>query len=84
MSQKRLEEARRQRAANVFSHSHEGIMILDPDGVIVEVNRAFSRITGYKPNEIKGKSHLILRSELQNDEFYRHVENSYGKWQLVR
>ena len=83
VTEKRLEEARRQRAANVFSHSHEGIMILDPDGIIVEVNSAFSRITGYKPNEIKGKSHLILRSDLQNDEFYHNMWKTLtesGNW----
>ena len=77
ITEKRLEEAHRQRAANVFSHSHEGIMILDPDGNIAEVNSAFSRITGYKANEIQGKSHLILRSDLQDDEFYRNM------WQML-
>lgn len=83
VTEKRLEEARRQRAANVFSHSHEGIMILDPDGTIVEVNSAFCRITGYKENEIRGKSHLLLRSELQNDEFYHNMWQTLtqrGNW----
>ena len=78
VTEKRLEEVRRQRAANVFSHSHEGIMILDPDGTIVEVNSAFCRITGYKVNEIQGKSHLLLQSDLQSDEFYRNM------WQTLR
>jgi diguanylate cyclase (GGDEF)-like protein/PAS domain S-box-containing protein len=83
ITEKRLEEARRQRAANVFSHSHEGIMILDPDGNIVEVNSAFSRITGYRDSEIRGKSHLILRSDLQDDEFYRNMWQTLmqrGNW----
>lgn len=83
VTENRLEEARRQRAANVFSHSHEGIMILDPDGTIVEVNNAFCRITGYKANEIRGKSHLILRSDLQNDEFYHNMWQTLtqrGNW----
>ena len=83
ITEKRLEEARRQRAANVFSHSHEGIMILDPDGSIVEVNSAFCRITGYKASEIQGKSHLILRSELQNDDFYHNMWQTLtqrGNW----
>ena len=83
VTEKRLEEARRQRAANVFSHSHEGIMILDPDGTIVEVNSAFCRITGYKENEIRGKSHLVLRSELQNEEFYHNMWQTLtqrGNW----
>ena len=83
ITEKRLEEVRRQRAANVFSHSHEGIMILDPDGSIVEVNSAFSRITGYKADEIRGKSHLILRSDLHNDEFYNSMWQTLtqkGNW----
>lgn len=83
ITEKRLEEVRRQRAANVFSHSHEGIMILDPDGSIVEVNSAFSRITGYNANEIRGKSHLILRSDLQNDDFYHNMWQTLlqrGNW----
>ena len=83
ITEKRHEETRRQRAANVFSHSHEGIMILDPDGAIVEVNSAFSRITGYGADEIRGKSHLVLRSELQNDEFYHNMWQTLiqrGNW----
>ncbi len=34
----------------------EGIMIVDVEGTIVAINRAFERITGYRQSEIIGKS----------------------------
>jgi PAS domain-containing protein len=40
-------EERIQLAAKVFTSAREGIMITDPQGHIIEVNQAFTDITGY-------------------------------------
>ncbi|HAN91666.1 MAG TPA: hypothetical protein DCQ33_06245, partial [Nitrospira sp.] len=34
-------------AASVFAHAREGILITSADGTIIDVNEAFTRITGY-------------------------------------
>ena len=45
-------------------------MITDPKGQIIEVNDAFSRITGYAREESVGKNPRILKSGLQGPEYY--------------
>ena len=71
-------------AADVFTHAREGIMITEPDGCIVDVNEAFSRITGYKREEVLGKTPRILGSGRQGADFYaamwRDIKQK-GHWQ---
>ena len=62
--------ARLQLAACVFSHAREGIMVTAADGTIVEVNRAFTRITGYSRDEALGRNSRFLASDRQNQAFY--------------
>lgn len=57
-------------AASVFTHAREGIMITSPDSTIIDVNEAFTRITGYSREEALGHNPRILRSECQSQEFY--------------
>ncbi len=70
-------------AASVFTHAHEGIMITDPDGVIVDVNEAFTRITGYPRAEVLGKNPRILQSNRHDTKFYRQLfdqQQKHGYW----
>ena len=57
-------------AANVFAQASEGIVISDASGSILEVNEAFTRITGYSRDEVLGKNPRILNSGRQSKEFY--------------
>ena len=63
-------EERLQLAANVFDHAREGITITDAQGIIIDVNDAFSRITGYLREEALGQSPSILKSGRQDKAFY--------------
>lgn len=60
-------------AANVFTYAREGILITAADGTIIEVNDAFSRITGYKRDEAIGHNPRILSSGQHKREFYVSV-----------
>jgi diguanylate cyclase (GGDEF)-like protein/PAS domain S-box-containing protein len=51
-----------QLAASVFSHAQEGIMITQKDGEIIDVNDAFTEITGYSREELLGKNPRVLSS----------------------
>ena len=72
-------EDRLRLAATVFTGAREGIVITDPAGTILEVNDAFTRITGYTREEVLGRNPRMLQSGLQSKEFY---ENMWGS--LVR
>lgn len=63
-------EERLKLTASVFTHTHEGIVITDTQGCIIEINPAFSRISGYTRDEIIGKNPRILQSGQQNNTFY--------------
>ena len=79
---KALEQSQRE-ALTVFANSYEGIMVVDVQRLILLVNPAFTRITGYQPEEVLGKSPGILSSGRQNERFYRdmwHSIESTGFW----
>lgn len=57
--------------ASVFTHASEAIMITAVDGSIIDTNEAFSRITGYSRDEVRGKNPRLLNSGRQSAEFYR-------------
>jgi len=77
-------EARLRQAASVFSSTEEGVVITDPGGVIIDVNPAFTEITGYSRAEAIGKNPRILRSDRQDAAFYAALWqslNATGRWQ---
>lgn len=70
-------------AARVFENSIEGITITDARGVIQSVNRAFSQITGYGPEEAIGRTPRILKSNRHDREFYEEMWQTIhrkGRW----
>ena len=67
----------------VFENTSEGICITDARGAIQAVNRAFTEITGYAFDEVKGANPRILRSDRHTREFYRDMWQSLivkGYW----
>ena len=57
-------------AASVFTHAREGILITQQDATIIDVNDAFTRITGYSRDDVIGKNPRMLSSGRQNKAFY--------------
>lgn len=57
-------------AQSIFTHSREGILITDERGAILDVNEAFSRITGYSREDALGRNPRMLQSGRQSPEFY--------------
>lgn len=57
-------------AASVYKQVHEGILITNKQGRIVDVNDAFTRITGYSKEDVIGKSPGILKSGRHGKDFY--------------
>jgi len=64
--------------------THEGVVITDTECRIQMVNRAFTDITGYQPQECIGLSPSFLRSGLHDEDFYDamwHDITHKGHWQ---
>ena len=66
----KLAEEKLKLAASVFLHSHEGISITDNTATIIDVNDAFTRITGFSREEAIGKNSNFLHSGRHSPEFY--------------
>ncbi len=66
-------ERRLNLAASVFTHAREGIMITDADANIVEVNDAFSTITGYSREQALGMNPRFLAAGLSEPGQYRDL-----------
>jgi diguanylate cyclase (GGDEF)-like protein/PAS domain S-box-containing protein len=76
-------ETRLRLSAKVFENSSEAIFITDPQGTIMEVNAAFSAITGYQRSEVLGKNPRMLKSKLHDRPFYKQMWKSLlneGGW----
>ncbi|MBF0281299.1 MAG: EAL domain-containing protein [Zetaproteobacteria bacterium] len=72
-----------QLAAKVFGNANEGILITDAASAIIDVNGAFSAITGYSRDEVLGKTPRILSSGQQSRGFYEDMwssVNEKGSW----
>ena len=76
--QRRLAEEARARAerelrlaAAVYEQSAEGILISDADNHIIMVNRAFTTVTGYRLDEVRGRNPNILSSGRHDRGFYQ-------------
>jgi diguanylate cyclase (GGDEF)-like protein/PAS domain S-box-containing protein len=72
-TERRQAEERLRLAATVFTGAREGILITDPRGKILEVNDAFTRITGYMREEVQGRNPRMLQSGLQSRDFYKNM-----------
>jgi diguanylate cyclase (GGDEF)-like protein/PAS domain S-box-containing protein len=71
-------------AGKVFENSTEGIIITDTKAKILQVNRAFTTITGYSETEAIGKTPRLLRSDRHDAAFYQTMWASlieFGYWQ---
>lgn len=66
-------------AASVFDRSHEAILITDQSNRILDVNPAFSRITGYSRQEVLGLNPAILSSGRHSGEYYRSMWRTIEK-----
>lgn len=69
--------------ACVFTHTSEGILITDRDSSMVDVNRAFTAITGYDRDDVMGKFPSMFHSSRQGPEVFKTMWISLlrrGEW----
>ncbi len=71
VTERKRAEERLRLTSRVFENMLDGITIADRNGNILEVNDAFTRITGYSRDELIGKNPRILQSGRQDADFYK-------------
>jgi len=70
--------------ATAFHNSHDGIVLADAQGNVLDVNPAFTRITGYERSEVIGRNPRMIKSGRHDQEFYAAMWKSIlgiGSWQ---
>jgi len=83
VTEQKQAEAELRIAATAFE-SQEGMSITDANQTILKINKAFTRITGYSPEEVIGKTHAMLNSGRQDGHFYsvlQHTLKQDGYWE---
>lgn len=71
-------------AAAVLANSSEALMLSDAHNRIVDINPAFTRLTGYTLDEVIGKGPNFLHSGKQSEDFFRTMwaqVEATGQWQ---
>lgn len=84
ITKRRLMEEELKLSSMVFQSSSEAMLVTDENNQIISVNPAFSTITGYSFDEVKGKNPQIFKSGRQDQTFYRamwHEIITNGQWQ---
>ncbi|AKA21515.1 diguanylate cyclase [Pseudomonas chlororaphis] len=78
------QEEQRRLSAMVFEAASEGIVILDPDYVLLAVNQAFSRVTGYQIEDMLGRNLVDLPCSRDARRHYSMIHQAleqHGSWQ---
>ncbi|AMS15203.1 diguanylate cyclase [Pseudomonas chlororaphis] len=84
ISASKQQEEQRRLAAMVFEAASEGIVILDPDYVLLAVNQAFSRVTGYQIEDMLGRNVVDLpcsRDARRHFPVIHQALEQHGSWQ---
>jgi diguanylate cyclase (GGDEF)-like protein/PAS domain S-box-containing protein len=84
ISERKRQEESLALAASIYQLSGEAIVVTDVDNLIIDVNPAFTRITGYRLDEVRGKNPGVLKSGRHGTDFYQEMWHSLltrGHWQ---
>jgi diguanylate cyclase (GGDEF)-like protein/PAS domain S-box-containing protein len=71
------------RIAAVAFQSRDGMIVTDADGIVLQVNKAFTGVTGYSAEDAVGKTCTFLKSGKQDAAFFRNMWDALtheGSW----
>ena len=84
VTERKKSEESMQLAALMYENSSEGMMVTDAEGMILSVNPAFSRISGFPADEVVGHQAYELTSGRQDINFFsrmrQHISDT-GHWE---
>ena len=71
-------------AASIYQSNADAIVVTDENNLIVDVNPAFTRVTGYTLDEVIGKDPRLMQSGQHDVQFYQQMWQAIineGHWQ---
>ncbi|RKZ47311.1 MAG: hypothetical protein DRR16_21700 [Candidatus Parabeggiatoa sp. nov. 3] len=84
ITERKRAEAKQRLADKVFETTSDGVMIMNAEGNIVDVNQAFLLMTGYNYQDVLDKNpHFLLQPERQEKTFFEDlcsVVRDTGHW----
>ncbi|MDD2894452.1 MAG: PAS domain S-box protein [Aliarcobacter sp.] len=88
ITSKKEKEHKLKQAYKVFENAHDGIIITDVNANIINVNKSFERNTGYVLDEVIGQNPKLLKSDLQDKDFYKNmwkelIKNNFWEGEIV-
>ncbi len=88
VTSKKEGEHKLKQAYKVFENAHDGIIITDANVNIINVNKAFERNTGYLLHEVMGQNPKLLKSDVQDVDFYKNmweelISNNYWEGEII-
>jgi len=71
-------------ASSIYSNSAEVVLVTDADRRIIALNPAFTKVTGYTLDDLRGKDTTLLHSDRHSAEFFQAIWKEVvdqGFWQ---
>ncbi|PKO33699.1 MAG: diguanylate phosphodiesterase [Betaproteobacteria bacterium HGW-Betaproteobacteria-7] len=84
ISRRKHAEMERLLSSAVFTNINDGVCITDQDSHILMTNEAFTRLTGYGADEVRGQTPALLKSGAHGPAFYSAMWEAIshnGSWQ---
>ncbi len=84
ITERKQKEEELKLASSVYQSSMNGIVVTDENNLILDINPAFTLITGYTLHEVRGKNPSIFKSGKHDQQFYQQMWRSIledGHWQ---
>jgi diguanylate cyclase (GGDEF)-like protein/PAS domain S-box-containing protein len=84
ISERKQKEEALKLASSVYQASNDGIVVTDENNLILDVNPAFTKITGFTLEEVCGRNPSMFQSGKHDQQFYQQMWQSildHGHWQ---
>ncbi len=84
ISERKLKDEALTLASSVYQSSNDAIVVSDENNLILDVNPAFSKITGYTLEEVRGRNPRMFQSGRHERPFFEQMWTSIletGHWQ---
>jgi two-component system cell cycle sensor histidine kinase/response regulator CckA len=79
VTDRKAEEESRAHLLMALEQAGNGVIVTDARGVIVYVNTAFERVSGFRREEVLGQKPKVLKSGKLDGEFYRKLWEAIGR-----